>query len=498
VDKLADILVRQGIEVRRSSASFEAEGKECPAGSYAVSLAQPSNRFIRTLLDPDVELEKDFLAEEERRRKKDLPSEIFDVVAWSLPLMYNVEMIASKTAVSGDFTPVKPDSVPAGEVGGGKASVAYLVPWGSRASGRFLAGALRQDLKLWTADKKFELVGREFPRGTLILKVAENEASLDEAMRQLARESGAEVVATDTAYVEKGISLGSNNVIPVRKPAVAIAWDEPVSSSAAGHTRFVLERQIGYPVTPIRTRSLGSPSVELDRFDVLILPSARGGYASALDSGGMDRLKNWVKAGGTLIALDRAVADLADPKVDLLSISREYLPTEDEKTGDKKSGAENGEEDEREARVPGKLLEKEEDWKTAITPEKDSPDSVPGVLVRARLDPDNWVTAGLPAEVNVLVQGQSIYTPIKLDKGVNAAIYKGPDELLLSGHLWEENRKQLAYKPFVVVQKSGRGVAVGFTADPNYRAYMDGLNMLFVNAIFRSQSRSRVGGDGER
>ena len=56
----------------------------------------------------------------------------------------------------------------------------------------------------------------------------------------------------------------------------------------------------------------------------------------------------------------------------------------------------------------------------------------------------------------------------------------------------EENRKQLAYKPLVVVQRTGRGVVVGFTADPNFRAYVDGMNMLFMNALFRSQARVRA------
>ena len=74
--------------------------------------------------------------------------------------------------------------------------------------------------------------------------------------------------------------------------------------------------------------------------------------------------------------------------------------------------------------------------------------------------------------------------------------FAGPDELLASGLLWEENRKQLAYKPFVVMHNEGQGVVIGFTADPNYRAFMDGLNVLFLNAVFRS-TPARGGRPGE-
>ena len=491
VDKLADLLARQGIDVRRSTKPFQAEGKECPAGSYAVSLAQPSERFIRTLLDPEVDMNAEFLKEQERKRKKHLRDDIYDVIAWSLPLMYNVEMISAASPVSGDFELVKAGEPLPGKVIGGKATVAYLVPWGSRASGRLLAAALRQGLTVWSADKKFELSGREFPRGTLIFKDSDNADTLGESMAKLARTSGAEVVATDTAYVVKGISLGSSKVIPMKRPAVAIAWDTPVAGYAAGNLRFVIERQFGYPTTPIRTSTLASRSAELDRFDVLILPAARGGYRKALGESGLKRLKAWVRDGGTLIAIESAMADLADPKVDLLSISREYQVRENEKKS--KTGADKKDK-KREAQVPGKLLKNEADWKKAIEPEKEPPDSVPGVLVRARLDPDNWLTAGLPETVNVMLRGRTIYTPIKLDKGVNAAVFESPEKLIASGYMWEENKEQLAFKPFVVVQRTGRGTVVGFTSDPNFRAYMDGLNMLFVNAIFRSQSRVRMGG----
>jgi len=490
LDKLADVLARQGIEVRRANAPFEAGGRQCPAGSYAISLAQPSERLIRALLDPEVKMDEAFLKEQERRRKKHLPDQIYDVIAWSLPLLYNVEWISSKEPVQGSFEPVRPGALPKGKLNGGKATVAYLVPWGTAAAGRLLCAALRKDMKVWSADKSFTLKGRKFPRGTLIFKVAEYSGELPGVMSELAAASGAEVVAANTGWVDEGISLGSNRVLPLRRPEVALAWDAPTASYAAGNTRFVIERQFGYPVTPIRTSLLASPATDLDHYDVLILPATRrAGYATVLGERGAKRLKDWVSDGGTLIGIAGALAYLTDPSVELLAINRERQPRE-EKKAEKKP-----EEKKKEATVPGKLIANEKELAREIEPEKELPDNVPGVLVRARLDPDNWITAGLRGTVNVMFQGRGIYTPIKLDKGVNAALFLGPEKLLASGYLWEENRNQLAFKPFVVVQKTGRGMVVGFTADPNFRAYMDGLNMLFVNAIFRSQARVRSAKD---
>ena len=96
VDKLAYLLADQGVEVKRATASFQAAGKDVPAGSYVIDLAQPAARLVRTLLDPDVRMGEEFIKEQERRRAKNLPDEIYDVLAWSLPLLYNVELIAAK------------------------------------------------------------------------------------------------------------------------------------------------------------------------------------------------------------------------------------------------------------------------------------------------------------------------------------------------------------------------------------------------------------------
>jgi hypothetical protein len=112
------------------------------------------------------------------------------------------------------------------------------------------------------------------------------------------------------------------------------------------------------------------------------------------------------------------------------------------------------------------------------------------VLLRARVDPEHWLAAGLPEILHVLVGGRDIFSPVPLDQGVNVAVYAGPDELLASGYLWEENRKQLAFKPFAISQSHGRGQVIGFTADPNTRAYLDGLNLIFLNAIFRGSAHA--------
>ena len=491
-NKLAGLLASQGIDVGRASSSFEACGNAYKAGTYVINTAQPAKRFIRTLMDSNVPMDDDFLAEQERRRAKNLRDEIYDVTAWSLPLMMNVQADSCNRTITGDFTAQGPVLVQPGTLSGGSGSVAYLVPWGSATAVRFLTNALRQGIDVKSSDKAFTHSGRRYPAGTLIIDVADNSNTLPETIAELAASTGANVVSVDNSWVTDGPNFGSGNVVRFNQPKVAIAWDQPASAYSAGNTRFIIERQFDYPVTAVRVNQL--KNADLSRYQVLILPANGwvGNYADALGKKGTANLKDWVSKGGVLIGLGNANRYLADPEIDLLSIRREnaVVEVDKEKAKSNGSGKKNGDKEE-EATVEGQYLASSDDYKAIITPEKDNPDSVAGVLIKSNVDPDHWLGAGVAPTLNVLVRGPDIYTPVKMDKGVNVAVFSDADNLLASGYIWEQNRKQLAYKPFVVAQANGRGYVIGFTQDPNVRAYLDGLNVIFMNAILRGSAHAR-------
>lgn len=480
-DKLAGLLGRQGVEVDRATEQFNACSETYPAGSYVIRSDQPAKRFIRTLLDRDVPMESDFLAEQERRRAENLPDEIYDVTAWSLPLMFNIEAHTCNRTPSGDFVRHGTDLIQPGSVIGGEAGVSYIVPWGEASAVRFLATAMREGLAVKSNDKAFTNIGNEYPAGSLIIDVADNDDDLFATVSRIARESGAEVIAVNDSWVTDGPSFGSANVVRHNAPRIAMAWDEPTNSYSAGNTKFVIEQQFNYPVTPIRVDTLRN--ADLRRYQVLILPLSNGaGYEAALGEGGIENIRNWVQGGGVLIALGNATRFLADPDVDLLSVRRERAVVEVDEPEN---------EDEEESTVEGQYLTEEAQYRDQIVALEDPPDPVAGVLVRADVHPEHWLSAGVAPVLNVLVRGSDIYTPIRISDGVNVARFQGPEDLLASGYIWDENRRQLAYKPFVIQESRGAGEVIAFTQDPTVRAYLDGLNVIMMNAIFRGAAHAR-------
>ena len=482
VDKLAALMAYHGVEVRQAAADFRAGGESYPAGSYVISLAQPAKRLIRTLMDVHVPMGEDFIREQERRRSKGMGDQIYDVTAWSFPLMYNVETVAVDRPVEGDLAMIDPVMIPPGSISGGRAEVAYLAPWGTQAAGRLLASAFRAGLRVFSSDLAFAQGDRRYPSGTLIFMVKDNPEHLHDTLAEIAEASGAEVIATDTGWVDEGPNFGSNNVVFMRKPRVALAWDRPTRSNNAGATRFVVERQIGYPVTPIRTRQLAT--ADLRDFDVLLLPDSGFGYTydDVLGDRGTRRIRDWVRTGGTVVGLGSgATAYLADEMTGLLSSTRE-----DEADDESESDSD----DSSDGSASGRIFNTEEEYLQALNPGDSAPPATQGVLLKAALDPDHWLAAGRDETVHALVSGTSIFSPLKMDEGNNVAVFAGPDEVLASGFAWEGSTKQLAYKPLVMEQRNGRGLAIGFTADPNFRAYMDGLNILFLNAMFRAPAHA--------
>ncbi|MEE4329545.1 MAG: M14 metallopeptidase family protein, partial [Wenzhouxiangella sp.] len=357
-DKLASVLVRQGIDVERATAEFRACGETYPAGTYAVSLAQPAHRLVRTLLDPQIDMAEDFLEEQERRRARGLGDEIYDVTAWSLPIMFNVAMDACDRPVSGNFVEATDNPVRAFELAEQAAKVAYVVPAGTRAALHLVSHALQAGLEVHTNHKAFTLSQREFPEGSFIVKRAGNPDDLGERLAALARETGAEVVAVNDSWVTDGPNFGSMNVVKLHAPNIALAWDAPTSMYSAGHARFVIERQFDYPVTPVRTLRLARGP--LDGFDVIVLPAETsrwgGSYSSHFSGDAGERLEDWVRRGGTLVLIDNAAHFASTPDYDLTGLRRE----------DAAEGRDLEDEAEDEPVVEGTILESADDYREAI------------------------------------------------------------------------------------------------------------------------------------
>ena len=484
--KLATLLARNQVKVHRATETFEACKNDYESGAYIIDTAQPRGRYAKTVLTRHVDMGEAFIQEQERLRARKLSSEIYDVTAWSLPLMFNLDVDTcgkvfkvALQAVGGSDKLDGNVSYPEGHTIENGGVVAYIVPWGDMAAGRFLTSALRDGVKLKSADEAFTLKnGTSFPAGSLIIEVADNETGIAGKIQALANASGTYVFATKSSWVIEGPNFGSGNTVRLKAPNVAMAWDSPANYLSAGNTRFVIEQQIGYPVTAIRSQQL--KSADLSNYDVLILPS--GNYAPTLGKSGAENLARWVERGGVLITLGGATryaanAGLLETRVEDAVMGLNTPP-------------QNQKEDGETGRATGSLIDSDQSLLSAIQSEKSRPDYVSGVLANIEVDQEHWLTAGVHRSVVSLVAGRDIFAPIKLDAGKNVAWFKGADELLASGYLYDENRQQLAYKPFLIHQPMGRGMLVSFTQDPLLRGHFDGLNVLLMNTIFRGAAHA--------
>ncbi|MEE9126173.1 MAG: M14 family metallopeptidase, partial [Planctomycetota bacterium] len=487
LQKLMQKLADQGVEVCTLSSAVTVEAQsytgssspvKLPPGSFMVSLDQPAGRLAKVLLTRQQDMEADFLAEQKRKHSQRKRTQFYDMTGWSLPLLYNVECYVGKR--TGRTWSVAEASAfiagPRAKVQ--RAKLAYVLPWNRNESARALAMLLRKEVRCRCADKPFTLAGRKFPAGSVVIKVKGNVDRLHDIVGEVLEACDVELIPTDSSWVDEGIHFGSSRMRFLKKPKVAMAWDRPTNAYSAGWTRYMLEQQYGYPVTLIRTRQLNR--ARLDRFNVLVLPS--GSYGRELGEVGAKRIKAWVQAGGTLITMGGSTSWLTGKSVGLLATKTEDRRKPDKKKSDKKAPEEK-QPATKPATRPAAAKPEPFDYEKAIQPDKERPGRTPGAILRTRLDPEHWLAFGYDGGTNVVTSSSRIYTPVKLDKGTNVVVYEKRDKLLLSGFSWAASLDQLAEKAYLVHQPHGRGHVVAFAEDPNFRAFADGLNLLFMNAV---------------
>lgn len=462
-DSLVARLLMNGIAVQRLRAAADArEATEygdaamrparLPAGAYVVDLAQPQGRLAKALLEPEAVLDSSFIRQELESRRTGQGDRFYDVTAWSLPYTFRVRAWWTRTLPGPLDAVTALSAAPVAPVA--QARHGYAFPPGSEASIRMLAGLLADSVRVWFAPKAFTQAGQAFPTGAFIVRVAANGPEVHEIVRRHAAASGARVVALASAMADSGSDLGSNSVFFVHPPRIAVLGGTPVSGGSFGSTWYLFDQRLRYRVTTVNVAALAN--FRLGEFDVLIVPSVMGGgLDQALGDTGRARLQQWVRQGGTLIALDGAMSWLASERLGLARIRLRRDTVRADSTG-------------------GAAL----------------PADVPGAIVRLTGDTLSPLLAGIrPRELPALINSGRIYDPPKDLRAGEAILRFAPAaRLRLAGYLWPEVPARLAESVYLWTESAGRGRVIAFAADPTFRDMWRGLLPVFANAVFLGPS----------
>ncbi len=506
VEKLVRTLIRQGAEVQRLESEYRASDlidqygqvsqKTFPAGTYVIDFAQPSRYLLQALLDYDIRMPNSFLQEERRSLEKDWGSRMYDVSAWSLPLAFGLKTYISKEEIKTPLSFVAEIPEYHGKVINAQPRFGFMVDYKDDAATYFLADALVRDLKIRVAVEPVAMEGQKFSRGSFLLVTKENPENLAIVLDSLAWKRHVDVIGINTAMVTEGPDLGAGKLRLLTTPKIAVLTGQPVDFSDYGFIWHMLDFEYGIRVTSLDVTRVNR--ADLSKYNVILIPPMWGGVSglkSALGRSGRSSLKDWVEAGGTLVAMDGSAAFCADSTTGFsdVRLRRQVLDKLDEYdfAVEREISADNvkidslsiwesvekkksKEEKEAEVRKPGKEeMERLDEFARKFSPQ--------GVIFECRVDTTQWLTFGLGERLPVIVYGSYVYLskpPVE-----TALRFMDETDIRLSGLAWPEARNRWANSAYCTRESKGRGQVILFATHPDLRSFFYGSKRLLVNSI---------------
>jgi hypothetical protein len=464
---------------RPSAGLSGAERRTFPAGTYVVDLRQPQARLATTLLEPSAVFDSGFVRRQlaawqrnQRRGPEEAHEgyEFYDVTAWSLPLTLGLEAWWSD-----DIAPLSVERVtapPAPAVAPpARARSAYVFTNEDDAGPLLAMRLLREGYKVAVATAPLVADGKAYPRSSFVVRVQRNPASVHERIQVLAAETGAQVVAVQSAFPDTGVTgVGSETVVALHAPKILLVGGDGVDQTSFGAVWYFLEREFGVPVTPVRMATLRN--ADYSDYNVMLIPNASAGRLwRELGEGGGERLKRWVESGGAVIAMGDAVGLLSRKELELTTVK----PVELDSTAVRDTT----------------LAETSRPAPPLVSPNAAAgrqPEFIPGAIFRASLDPTHWLTGGYASDVlPVFLETSNLLKPS--ERGANPVAFTG-DRLTLAGFTWPANTDRfLRNSVWAAVDAAGSGNVIVFAENPVYRGFWRGPAKLLTNALLFGTGR---------
>jgi hypothetical protein len=410
---------------------------------FVVPLKQAQHRMVQTMFET---------------YSKYRDSVYYDASAWSVANFYNMKSKGLKSVKLG--AEIKSVNGIVNNTKIKKSSYAYILDWDDYYTPAALYYMQSKGLTVASAFKPFTIStnngNKSFNYGSLLIPISKQKKSSAEVYKIVSAAQtkyDIPVFGTNSGYSIKGIDLGSNNFRALTKPKVAMLVGEGVNSLEAGEVWHLLDTRIDMPITKVRMNNFRRAN--LDKYNTLVMVS--GNY-SQLDSIQRLKLKNWVSKGNTIVTIAGGSKWLIDKK-----IVKESL-TKKSKVKDKKK--------EEIKRLP-----------FVDARENKGRERVGGIILEVDLDLTHPLGFGYRSEKLPVYKNNMIF--LSPSKNAYATVAKYTNNPHIDGFITQKNLDTFI-KPSasLLVSKIGKGRAVLFADNPNFRGAWYGTNKLFLNALF--------------
>jgi hypothetical protein len=327
--RMIDILMFGGVEVHEAKADFVAGGKNYPAGSFVVKLAQPYKPYAWALLEqqeyPDL-----------RQYAGGPPIPPYDNAGWTLPLQMGVSCDQVDEPFEATLEKLEKAPVPAAVKPKAEAAY-YVLDCSSNAAYGLVIALLKEKAEVYRSKNNIKWTGFEAAAGSFLVK---NSPDVRKVLPGLIEKWPLRVAeVNDIAAIPKE---------PIRTPRLGLyqSWRGNMDE---GWTRYVLD-DMGIPYATIHNdafKAAKDKKVDLKAaYDIIVFadessdiiktgkPSQTSErarffmsnyppeYEGGIEKEGVDALKAFVEAGGILVTLngscELAFKDLQVPARDAL------------------------------------------------------------------------------------------------------------------------------------------------------------------------------------
>ncbi|MBF4984607.1 zinc carboxypeptidase, partial [Nonlabens mediterrranea] len=427
-DALADILMRHKIEMRSLKNDVTKNGKTYKKDyAYIVPKNQKNSRMIKAMFE---------------KRTTFQDSLFYDISAWTFPLAFDMDY--DENASLNDAMDELAYKNGIGKIN--SSDYAYLMPWNEYKTPKILNILLSEGIRAKVAMKEFTIEGKDYDYGTILIPVQNQKwdaSEFTDRLGDIAIHEGISFYGVQSGLT-KGIDLGSRQFRALTLPKVALLIGDGVNPYDAGEIWHLLDQRYDMMVTKIDVNDINRK--DLSRYNTIIVPATYGSPENEV----VDQLKEWTRAGGTLIGYRSALRWMSSSKLLPLTFKSIDNPANNI-TFEQRSGFYGAQ-------------------------------NIGGAIFETQLDRSHPIAFGFKDDQLPMFRNTRLFVEPHSDSFRNPIRYT--DNPLMSGYISDLNLEALKNTVPFQHNNYGRGDVIGFTDNTQFRAFWYGTNKLLMNAIF--------------